>query len=127
VLTQTGAERRAALRVVMLQALIALGVAAAVGLIWGVPSARSALLGGGVGAAATLLFVFALFRHPDGAAGGRVVWGFFLGQGLKVGLTVALLAVAFRSRAVVPLALLGGYIATYAAYWLVPRGPAARW
>ena len=127
ILTPAQAERRAAMRVVRLQGLIALALAAVVALVWGASAGRSALLGGAVGAAATLFFVVALFRHADGAATGRVVWGFFLGQGLKVALTVALLLVAFRSRAVVPLALLAGYMATYAAYWLAKRGPAARW
>lgn len=126
VLTRTGAERRAAFRVVMLQGLIAVTMACAIAVIWGVPAGGSALLGGCVGAAATLVFVIALFRLPEGAAQGRVVVSFFVGQGLKVALTVALLAVAFRSRRVVPLALLGGYAATYAAYWLARRTPAVR-
>ena len=126
-LTRTGAERRAALRVVGIQALIALGVAGLAALVGGSPAAGSALLGGAVAVAATLFFVFALFRHPDGTPAGRVAWGFFLGQGLKVAVTIGLLYVAFRVRGVVPVALLAGYIATYAAYWFMPRGPASRW
>ncbi len=126
VLTPTGAERRAALRVVRTQALIAIAASGVAELGGGWPAARSALIGGGVAAAATLFFVFALFRHPDGTPAARVAWGFFLGQGLKVALTVGLLIVAFRSPGVAPIALLGGYVATYAAYWLVPRGPALR-
>lgn len=127
ILTPAQAERRAAMRVVKLQGLIALGLAAIVALFWGASAGRSALLGGAVGAAATLFFVVALFRNADGTAAGRVVWGFLLGQGLKVALTVALLVVAFRSRAVVPPALLVGYAATYGAYWFARRGPATRW
>ena len=45
-LTQTGAERRAALRVVGLQGLISLGSAGIAGLIGGVRAGGSALLGG---------------------------------------------------------------------------------
>ena len=115
------------MRVVRLQGLIALALAGVVAVFWGVSAAGSALLGGAVGTVATLFFVIALFRYPDGAATGRVAWGFFLGQGLKVALTVALLLVAFRSRAVVPPALLVGYVATYCAYWFARRGPATRW
>jgi ATP synthase protein I len=126
VLTRNQAERRAALRVVGLQGLIALGVAAAVAAIWGLSAGRSALLGGAVGAVATMFFVLALFRYPEGAPAGRVVWGFFFGQALKVVLTVGLLVLAFRSRGVTPLAFLAGYVATYVAYWLAPRGPASR-
>ena len=126
-LTRTGAERRAALKVVGLQGLISL---AAGGLAAGIGGARaggSALLGGTMAMAANLVFVVALFRHPDGTPAARVAWGFFVGWGLKVALTIALLYLAFQSRNVVPVALLAGYAATYVAYWFAPRGPASIW
>ena len=126
-LTATSAERRAALGVVRTQALIAVAAGGVAALVGGWPAARSALVGGGVAAVASLFFVIALFRHPDGVPAGRVAWGFFLGQGLKVALTVALLLLAFRSPAIAPGALLAGYAATYAAYWFAPHGPASRW
>lgn len=126
-LTPVAAERRAALKVVARQALVALAVAALAGAGFGGSAARSALLGGGVGVAATLLFVIALFRHREGSSAARVAWGFYLGQALKVILTVALLALVFRSRGIAPLAVLAGYVATYLAYWFTPRGPASRW
>ena len=126
-LTPVAAERRAALRVVGRQALVALAVAAVAALGFGFSAGRSALLGGGVGVAATLLFVIALFRSPEGTSAARVAWEFYLGQALKVGLTVALLALVFRSRGTAPLAVLAGYVATYLAYWFTPRGPASRW
>lgn len=121
------AERRAALKVVKLQGVIGLAVAGALASVWGWPAGRSALLGGGVGMVATLFFVVALFRYPEGVSAARVAWGLFFGQALKVALTVALLLAAFRSSAVVAPALLGGYAATFAAYWWASRGPASRW
>jgi len=126
-LTRTGAERRAALQVVGIQALIALGVTALAALVGGQKAAISALAGGTVAAVATLFFVFALFRHPEGTSAGRVAWGFFLGQGLKVAVTIGLLYVAFRVPQVAPGALLAGYAATYMAYWFMPRRLASRW
>jgi hypothetical protein len=69
----------------------------------------------------------ALFRYPDGAGAERVVWGFFVGQGLKTALTIGLLVVCFRTRGVEPMALVAGYAVTYAAYWFARRGPALRW
>ena len=126
-LTQVAAERRAALRVVYRQALVAVLAAAVATLGWGFWAGRSALLGGGVGVAATLLFAIALFRHREGTSAARVAWGFYLGQALKVLLTVALLALVFRSRGTAPLAVLAGYVATYLAYWITPHGPASRW
>ena len=126
-LTQTGAERRAAMRVIGLQGLISLVTAGLAGLTGGARAGFSALLGGAMAMAATLVFVVALFRHPDGTPAGRVAWGFFVGWVLKVALTIGLLVLAFRSQNVVPVALLVGYAATYVAYWLAPRGPASIW
>jgi ATP synthase protein I len=126
-LSPLAAERRAALAVVARQALVALAVAGIAGLGFGFSAARSALLGGGIGVAATLLFVIALFRYREGTSAARVAWSFYLGQTLKVILTVALLALVFRSRGIAPLAVLAWYVATYLAYWFTPRGPASRW
>ncbi len=126
-LTPIAAERRAALKVVSRQALVALLVALLSGFGFGAAAGRSALLGGGVGVLATLIFVLALFRHRSGAPAARVAWSFYLGQTLKVLLTMVLLALVFRSRGTVPLAALAGYMATYLAYWFTPHGPASRW
>ena len=115
------------MRVIGLQALIACLLAAGTALAWGAAAGRSVLLGGAIGVAATLFLVVAIFRHREDVAARRVVWGFFVGQGLKVLLTVALLALGLRARGVVPVALLAGYAATYGAYWFAGRGPAPRW
>jgi ATP synthase protein I len=126
-LSPIAAERRSALGVVRRQAIVALAVALVAGLGFGFAAGRSALLGGGVGVVATLFFVLALFRYPEGTPAARVAWGFYLGQALKVLLTLALLAMVFRSRGSAPLAVLVGYMATYLAYWFTPHGPASRW
>ena len=126
-LTPVAAERRAALGVVRRQAWVALGLALVAGLGFGFEAGRSVLLGGGVGVVATLFFVLALFRHREGTPAARVAFSFYLGQVLKVLLTVALLALVFRSRGASPLAVLAGYMATYLAYWFTPHGPASRW
>jgi len=125
-LTRVQAERRAAFRVVIAQGVITLGVAAAAAAGWGAAAARSALLGGGIGIAAAAFMVLAVFRYPEGANAARIAWGFYLGQFLKVALSVALLVMAFTSKGVVPLALLVAYAATFAGYWAAPRLPAPR-
>lgn len=125
-LTRVQAERRAAFRVVVAQAVITLGVAAVAAAGWGAAAARSALLGGGIGIAAATFMVLAVFRYPEGANATRIAWGFYLGQFLKVALSVALLVTAFTSKGVVPLALLVAYAATFAGYWAAPRLPAPR-
>jgi len=125
-LTRVQAERRAAFRVVVAQAVITLGVAVVAAVGWGAAAARSALLGGGIGIAAATFMVLAVFRYPEGANATRIAWGFYLGQFLKVALSVALLVMAFTSKGVVPLALLVAYAATFAGYWAAPRLPAPR-
>lgn len=124
-LTAVAAERRAALRVVRRQGLVAIALALFSAPL-GLGTSVSMLLGGGVGVLATLVFALALFRSPEGASAARVAWSFYLGQAVKVGLTVALLAIVFRAHVPAPWAVLVGYLATQAAYWFSPRGPASR-
>jgi F0F1-type ATP synthase assembly protein I len=77
--------------------------------------------------AATALMVVAVFRYPEGANATRIAWGFYLGQFLKVALSIALLVVAFGTQGLMPLAVLVAYAATFAGYWFASRGPASRW
>ncbi len=126
-LTRIQAERKAAFRIVVVQAAIALVVAGLAAMGWGLKAAFSALCGGLIGLAATSFMAIALFRYPEGASAPRVALGFYLGQFLKVALSIALLITAFRTKGVVPLAVLAGYAATFAGYWFAPRGPASRW
>jgi len=125
-LTRVQAERKAAFRVVLAQGAITLGAAAVAAAGWGLAAGKSAAWGGGIGMAATLFMAVAVFRYPDGASALRVAWGFYLGQFLKVALSIALLVVAFGAQGMVPLALLVGYVATFAGYWAAPRQPVSR-
>jgi len=125
-LTRVQAERKAAFRVVLAQVAITLGVAALAALGWGAGAGRWALWGGGVGIAATAFMLLAVFRYPEGASATRIAWGFYLGQFLKVALSIALLVVAFGTEGVVPLALLVAYVATFAGYWAAPLLPVPR-
>lgn len=125
-LTRVQAERKAALQVVLAQAAITTLVALLAAGGWGPGAAVSALKGGGIGMAATAFMALAVFRYPEGSSAMRIAWGFYLGQFLKVALTIALLVVAFRSQGVVPLAVLAGYAATFAGYWAAPGRPLSR-
>jgi ATP synthase protein I len=125
-LTRTQAERKSAMRIVLVQGIITALVAAACGLGLGQEAAISALRGGGIGMAATALMVLAVFRYPEGASATRIAWGFYLGQFLKVALSIALLIVAFGAPRAVPAAVLVAYVATFAGYWGAPRLPLSR-
>ena len=109
--------RRRAMRVVLWQVLLGVVVAAACLAVWGSRSGASALLGGGIGVAATSLMAVAMLRHGEGASAQRVAWSFFSGWVVKVGFTLALLVVAFRSTKVDAVALLAAYVATFFGYW----------
>ena len=118
--------RRQALAVVLSQVLLGAIVAAACFAIDGTRAGASALLGAGIGVAATTLMAFAMLRHGEGATLMRATIGFFLGWLVKIGFTVALLVVAFRSPGIQPVPLLAAYVATFFGYWIGaarPGGP----
>jgi F0F1-type ATP synthase assembly protein I len=110
--------RRQALAVVLSQVLLGAVVAAVCFAIWGSRAGASALLGTAIGVAATTLMAFAMLRHGEGATLMTATVGFFLGWLVKVGFTVALLVVAFRSPGVSPVPLLAAYVVTFFGYWI---------
>ena len=109
--------RRQALAVVLSQAVLGAVVAAACYALDGSRAGASALLGTAIGVAATTLMAFAMLRHGEGATLMRATIGFFLGWLVKVGFTVALLVLAFRSPNVEAVPLLAAYVATFFGYW----------
>ena len=110
--------RRQALAVLASQLLLGVIVAIACLAVGGVRAGASALLGAGIAAAATSLMAFAMLRHGEGVTLGRATWSFFSGWLVKVGFTVALLVLAFRSPQVEAVPLLAAYVATFAGYWI---------
>ena len=99
------------------QALLGAIVAIACFLVRGGHAGASALLGAGIGVAATSLMAFAMLRPGEGASLTRVTLGFFSGWLVKVGFTVAVMVMAFRSQKVDAVPLLAAYVATFAGYW----------
>lgn len=117
---------KAAFRVVAWQSAITLVAGAVCWLAWDLKAASSALVGGGVGVIATSFMAFALFRHSEGTSPTRIAWSFFLGEFLKVALSIGLLVTALRSGRFAAGTLLATYMATFVAYWLAQRGPPSR-
>lgn len=109
--------RREALAVVLGQVLLGAVVAIACFAGWGARAAESALVGTGIGTAATALMAFAMLRHGDGAGVGRVALSFFSGWLVKVLFTIAALVVALRSPKVEAVPLIAAYAATFLGYW----------
>jgi ATP synthase protein I len=109
--------RRQALAVVLGQGALGAAVAVVCLVGWGTQAGASALLGAGIGVAATSLMALAMLRHGENASLTRVAWSFFSGWVVKVGFTVALLVMAFRSQRVEAVPLLAAYVATFVGYW----------
>ena len=110
--------RRQALGLVAMQVVIAGLLAVLCAAISGAPAALAALVGGGIGVAASLVQVLSSFRA--GAAGNpaAIARGFYRGEALKVATTVVLFILALRARRFMPGALFAGYVASFVAYWL---------
>jgi F0F1-type ATP synthase assembly protein I len=109
--------RRQALAVVLGQVMLGAVVAIACLAGWGARAAVSAVMGAGIGIAATALMAVAMLRHGEGASAQRVAWSFFSGWLVKVGFTVATLVLALRSPKVDAVPLIGAYAATFVGYW----------
>jgi F0F1-type ATP synthase assembly protein I len=102
--------RRQALWVVVGQLIVAVNGALICYAMWGAVSSRSALIGGVVGAAATLAQVLVGMRG-DGS-------GLVRGSTVKLVVTAVLLVVAMRIWRVAPEPLFLTYMATFLVYWL---------
>ena len=110
--------RRLAASVVLGQVVVTLVAAAICFAVWGRIAGLSALAGGGISAAASAVLAYFAFRSPAGAAAERVARAFYVGEGLKLAVTVALFVLVMVTMQVSFAALLGTYIATLFVYWI---------
>jgi ATP synthase protein I len=81
-------------------------------------AALSALIGGGIGAAATLVQALVSLRDSAGRTPQAVVRGFYRGSALKLVSTVVLFVMALRIRPLAPGPLFLTYVATFLVYWV---------
>jgi F0F1-type ATP synthase assembly protein I len=102
--------RRQALWVVVGQLIVAVNGALICYAMWGALSSRSALIGGLIGAAATLAQVLVGMRG-DGS-------GLVRGSTLKLVVTAILLVAAMRVWRIAPEPLFLTYLTTFLVYWL---------
>jgi ATP synthase protein I len=116
--------RPLASRILLVQTGAGAAVALVCLLVWGRYACVSALAGAGTGVAANLYMTFKALqpaRTPRRALG-----QLYLGQLVKVGLTVALFMLAARLPHLVWPALLIAYAATLVVFWWVPMIAAPR-
>jgi ATP synthase protein I len=86
--------------------------------VWGRVPGLSALVGGGISAIASAALVIIGFSSPAGAPAERVARSFYVGEGVKLAVTVALFIVVFLTMKVSFAALFATYIATLFVYWI---------
>jgi len=110
--------RRLAISVAWGQAIVALAAAL---LAWVVADSRAALsaaLGGGISSVASLVMALLSFRKQAKPDPLRAVSAFFVGEAAKVVVVIVLFVVVFKTMKVVPLAMLGAYVATFFVFWV---------
>jgi ATP synthase protein I len=110
--------RRLALSVVLGQAGVTVICALLAGLIAGPQAALSALLGGGISTTASLAMALLGFGGRLAADPQRAVRAFFVGETAKIALMIVLFVLVLKTMKVVPLAMLGTYVATFFVNWV---------
>ncbi len=81
-------------------------------------TALSAALGGGISAVASLAMALLSFGSRTAADPQRALLAFFVGEAVKIGLVIVLFVAVLKTIKVVPLAMLGTYIATFFVIWV---------
>jgi ATP synthase protein I len=110
--------RRLALSVVLGQAGVTVICALLAWLIAGPQAALSALLGGGISTAASLAMALLGLGGRSAADPQRAVRAFFVGEAAKIALMIVLFVMVLKTMKVVPLAMLGTYVATFFVFWV---------
>ena len=109
--------RRLAYGVVLGQALVSVLVALAAWGVGGAHAAVSALAGGGIATAGSLVMA-ALGFVGVGADPQRALGAFYLGEAVKLVVVIVLFVVVLKLMRVAPLAMFAGFGATFLVYWV---------
>jgi ATP synthase protein I len=110
--------RRLALGVALGQAIVALVAAALSWVIADSRAAVSAALGGGISSVASLVMALLSFGKEAATDPLRAVRAFFVGEAAKVIVVITLFVAVWKTMKVVPLAMLGTYVATFFVFWV---------
>ena len=113
-----GLARRLALSVVLGQAAVTIVCALAGWLIAGPHAALSAAMGGGISTAASLVMALLGLSGKSAADGQRAMRAFLIGETAKIAIVIVLFVVVLKTMKVVPLAMLGTYVATFCVFWI---------
>ncbi len=124
--------RRLAFSVVLGQATVTLIVTLVSAALIGSSAGISALLGGGIGTAASLAMAILAFGRWATASPERMLAALYLGEIAKLGLVIVLFVIVLTSMKPSPAPMLAAYGATFLVYWIalaaaLPRFAGWRW
>ena len=83
-------------------------------------AALSSVLGGLVCVVPNAYFAKKFFRHSGAHKAQQIVRSFYLGETVKILLTIALFAVFFKYIAIVPLVFFASFIVVQLSFWTAP-------
>jgi ATP synthase protein I len=81
-------------------------------------AAKSAALGGGINACASLAMMLLTFGSRAGADAPQIARAFYLGEGVKLAVMIAAFIVVLKTTKVAMGPMFGAYIATFFVYWV---------
>jgi ATP synthase protein I len=110
--------QKAAFRLASWQVLLTGIVAAGAFWLGGLSAALSAASGGSIGIVAGLYQALRMFRVDASKDPEGFMRGVYIGEAVKIALTVALMIAAIRVLGVEMLPFMIGYIAIYSVYWI---------
>jgi len=110
--------RRLALSVVLWQAAVTLICALVSFAVADSRAALSAVIGGGISCAASLVMALLSFGRQAATDPQRALIAFLTGEAAKVAVVIVLFVIVFKTLKVVPLAMLSSYIATFVVFWV---------
>ena len=110
--------RRLAMSVVLGQVVVTVVAAIICFAVWGRIPGLSALVGGGISAVASAALALIGFGSRAGAPADQIAKSFYVGEGVKLAVTVAAFVAVFTTMKDSFAALFGTYIATLFVYWI---------
>ncbi|MDQ5910235.1 MAG: synthase protein [Pseudomonadota bacterium] len=105
-------------KIIAIQLLVTLLIAIISLLLSDVHAAYSAVVGGGISTIVTLYFASKVFSARIGSPAAKIARAFYIGEVVKLLLTILLFSIALLWLHVSPLPLLLAYMAALLAYWL---------
>jgi len=104
----------------VIQLALTLGISCGFWIWKGIEASLSTLMGGMIAIIPGLFFIRLFFKYQGAQQAKKIVTHFYLGEGLKLFLSLLLFTLAFQWSKLCPVPLLFAFIATNGVYWLIP-------